>query len=376
MAHTFFIIFISMIDQNISEFLAVFYGPLFLLLLYKINYIEFMMDQYILIISFLAIALFSGCKDAPRDNPMDPSSPEYVSTTSVTGHIYLLDINSGLAQAKIYSIQNGISVVSDGNGYFSFPYLSVGPQTLVFSKENFISDTQRVVLQSRTSTDVTFYVNGAPSVLSQNILTRKIDQYYPSPQYFVDITASVSDPNGIMDVDSVWFAVDTLLYPMGYSVSTKQFQTTLYKYDLPTNTIQWLVNKPLKIRSKDRRNAVNLSSSFYVSRIIENTAIPIYPTTNPLTQKQDTTGLTPVFQWTPPDVTFNYTYTLLLSRVESEIQTVVWTYSQLNSSDGQIQYPGTNGNDSLSAGEYVWTISVVDDFGNYSSSKEASFIVR
>jgi hypothetical protein len=35
-----------------------------------------------------------------------------------------------------------------------------------------------------------------------------------------------------------------------------------------------------------------------------------------------------------------------------------------------------NSSDTLSAGEYVWTISVVDDFGNYSSSKEASFIVR
>ena len=327
-------------------------------------------------ISFFTLFLLSGCEDAPRDNPMDPSSPEYSSTASVTGHVYLLDINSGLASAKIHSVENGMSVLSDGNGYFSFQYLSVGPQTLVFTKDNFVSDTQRIVLQSRTSTNVTFSVNGAPYVVSQNILTRKIDQYYPSPQYFVDIAALVTDPNGIIDVDSVWFAVDTLLFPMGYSVSTKQFQTTLYKYDLPTNTIQWLVNKPLKIRSKDRRNAVNLSTSFYVSRIIENTAIPTYPTTNPLTQIQDTTGITPIFQWTPPDVTFNYSYTLLLSRVESEIRTVVWTYSQLNSSDVHVQYPGNNSSDTLTAGEYVWTISVVDDFGNYSNSKEASFIVR
>jgi hypothetical protein len=307
---------------------------------------------------------------------MDPSSPEYSSTASVTGHIYLLDINSGLASAKIHSIENGTTVLSDGNGYFSFQYLSVGPQTLVCSKDNFISDTQHMVLQSRTSPNITFYMNGAPYIVSQNILTRKIDQYYPSPQYFVNITASVTDPNGIIDLDSVWFAVDTLFFPMGYSVSTKQFQTTLYKYDFPTNTIQWLVNKPLKIRSKDRRNAVNLSPSFFVSRIIENTAVPTYPMTNPPTQIQDTTGINPIFQWNPPDVTFNYTYTILLSRVESEIRTVVWTYSQLNSSDVSVQYPGTSSGTALSAGEYVWTISVVDDFGNYSSSKEASFIVR
>ena len=334
------------------------------------------MRQFILIFFFAAIVSIYGCKDAPRDNVLDPHSQQYISTAAVKGSVLLLDKNSAVAYASISSLEDGVTASSDINGKFSIENLSVGPQTLVCMKENFVSDTQRIALQSRTSSEVTFYLNGAPYILSQNILTRKIDQYYPSPQYFVDITASVTDPNGIVDVDSVWFAVDTLLYPMEYSVATKQFQTKLYKYDIPTNTIQWLVNKPLRIRSKDRRNAVNLSASFYVSRIIENTATPIYPVTNPITQNQDTTGTTPVFQWSPPDVTFNYTYTLLLSRVESDIQTVVWTYSNLNSSNSQLQYPGNNSSDTLSVGEYLWTSSVVDDFGNYSRSKEASFIVR
>jgi hypothetical protein len=334
------------------------------------------MKRFTLIYLIAAIVLISGCKDAPRDNVLDPVSTQYVKTAAVKGSVLLLDQNSAVPSASISSIEDGVTASSDINGNFSFENLSIGSQTLVCTKENFVSDTQRIVLKSRTSTEVAFYLNGAPYVLSQSILTRKIDQYYPSPQYFVDITASVTDPNGITDVDSVWFAVDTLLYPMEYSLTTKQFQTTLYKYDIPTNTIQWLVNKPLRIRSKDRRNAVNLSASFYISRIIENTATPVYPNINLLTQKQDTTGTTPVFQWNPPDVTFNYTYTLLLSRVESDIRTVVWTYSQLYSSDLQIQYHGNNNSDTLSAGEYVWTISVVDDFGNYSRSKEASFIVR
>ena len=327
-------------------------------------------------ITFLFAVLLYGCKDAPHDNPLDPSSPEYSKTTSVTGHVLLLDVNSGLASAEVYSIEDSVTVLSDANGYFSFEHLNVGNQTLVCTKENFVTDTQRIILQSRTSTDVVFYMNGAPYVLSQNIFTRKVDQYYPGPQYFVDITASVTDPNGITDVDSVWFAVDTLLYQMEYSPTTQQFETTLFNYNFPTNTIQWLVNKPLRIRSKDHRNAVNFSIPFYVSRIIENTATPEYPTTNTLTQIQDTTSTAPVFHWNPPDVTFNYTYTLILARVESNVQTVVWTYAQLNSSTLQLSYSMNNISDTLSSGEYAWTISVVDDFGNYSRSKEASFIVR
>jgi hypothetical protein len=323
-----------------------------------------------------ALMLISGCKDAPRDNPLDPSSPQYTNTASVKGHVLLLNQNSGIVSASISSLQDSVSVSSDADGNYSFNNLTVGTQTLVCTKENFVPDTQQIILQSRTTKEVLFELNGAPYVLTQNILTRKIDQYYPSTQYFVDVTASVSDPNGIVDVDSVWFTVDTLLFPMDYSVSTKQFQITIYKYDLPTNTIQWLVNKPLRIRSKDRSNAVNLSTPFYVSRIIENSATPTYPTINTTTSQMDTTGSTPLLQWLPPDVTFNYSYTLTLSRVVSDIRTVVWTSTPVNSSRLQLQFPADSSGLTLSAGEYVWTISVVDDFGNYSRSKEAPFVVQ
>jgi hypothetical protein len=89
----------------------------------------------------------------------------------------------------------------------------------------------------------------------------------------------------------------------------------------------------------------------------------------------DTTGLMPLFQWSPPDVTFNYTYTLTLSRVESDIRTVVWNPTQVNSLKMQLQFTADNSGLPLRAGEYVWTILVVDEFGNYSQSKEAPFVV-
>jgi hypothetical protein len=333
------------------------------------------MRQFTVTSLLCVLTLIAGCKDAPRDNPLDPGSPQYIITASVKGRVLLLNKNSYITSASISSLEDGVSVSSDTEGNFFFNTLTIGSQTLVCTKENFIPDTQQIILQSRTTKEVIFELNGAPFVQKQNILTRKIDQYYPSTQYFVDVTASVSDPNGIMDVDSVWFTVDTLLsIPMDYSVTTKQFQITIYKYDIPTNTIQWLVNKPLRIRSKDRSNAVNLSTPFYVSRIIENSATPTYPTINTTTSQMDTTGPTPLLQWSPPDVTFNYTYTITLSRVESDIRTVVWTSTQVTSSSLQLQYPADS--TGLSGGEYVWTISVVDEFGNYSRSKEAPFVVQ
>jgi hypothetical protein len=271
----------------------------------------------------LSLGLLCGCNNAPRDNPLDPLSPQHVSTASVTGTAVILNQNTPLASANILSIEDGVTTTTDDAGAFTFENLTAGIQTLVCSKENYSPDTQRVVLQSKATAQVNFSLNGAPYVLAQNIYTRKIDQYYPSPQYFVDITATVTDPNGIIEIDSVWFVVDTLLViPMAYVSSTpttRLCQATIYKYDLPTNTTQWLVNKPLHIRSRDWHGAINTSSAFYVSRIIENTATPVYPTINTSTSIKDTTGTTPLLQWTVSDVTFHYTYSFSIALVVSGI---------------------------------------------------------
>jgi Carboxypeptidase regulatory-like domain len=315
---------------------------------------------------------FSACSDAPRDNPLDPLSPRYQGNAAVSGKAYILNQNTPVVQAQITCLEKGLSVVTDSSGAFQFSKLDVGSLTFVCSKEGFVSDTQKIVLHAGTPQQIQFGLNGFPYVVSQTILTRKIDQYYPSPQYFVDISASVSDPNGIEDVDSVWFVVDSMQFALDYSPTTKMFQTTIYKYSLKTNTIQWLVGKPLTIVSTDRSNARGAGAPFYVTRIIEDEASPIYPSS----LNNDTTGSTPLLKWIPPNVTFIYSYTLVISLVNSGTELVVWTYPGLSFGNEEFQFIGDNNGQPLRAGNYVWTISVVDEFGNYSRSKESSFVVN
>ncbi len=269
-------------------------------------------------------------------------------------------------------LEKGLSVLTDSTGAYQFLKLDVGSLTFVCTKDGFVPDTMKIVLQAGTPQQVQFGLNGYPFVVSQNILTRKIDQYYPSPQYFVDVTASVSDPNGIEDVDSVWFVVDSMQFVMSYSPTTKMFETTIYKYALETNTIEWLVGKPLTIVSTDRSNARASGPPFYVTRIIEDEATPIYPSS----LNNDTTGSTPLLKWTSPNVTFFYTYTLAISVVNSGTEENVWTYAGLDFGVEQLQFPSDNSTQPLLPGNYVWTISVVDVFGNYSRSKESSFVVN
>ncbi len=344
------------------------------------------MKKYVYYIIIFSIGFFCGCNDAPHDNPIDPQSQQYVSTTSLTGTVSILNQGTPLSSATITSREDGISTISNASGAFSFDRLTIGTQTLICTKPNYTPDTLHIVLQTQTTSQIHFNMNGAPYVVSQNIYTRKIDQYYPGPQYFVDVTASVADPNGITDIDSVWFFIpypsinsltsDTLFFPMTYSVSTRLFQVTIYSSALPTDTLQWLVSRPLQIRSRDFHFAINYGNPFYISRIIENTATPLYPTMNTSTLVKDTTGSTPRLHWSLPDVAFNYTYLLRISRVVSGVNYEIATYSQIGSVDNAFQFPGDNSGETLDPGDYLWTISVIDDFGNYSRSKEAAFVVK
>jgi hypothetical protein len=136
------------------------------------------------------------------------------------------------------------------------------------------------------------------------------------------------------------------------------------------------VSRPLQIRSRDFHFAINYGNPFYISRIIENTATPLYPTMNTSTLVKDTTGSTPRLHWSLPDVAFNYTYLLRISRVVSGVNYEIATYSQIGSVDNAFQFPGDNSGETLDPGDYLWTISVIDDFGNYSRSKEAAFVVK
>lgn len=321
--------------------------------------------HYILIV----VAILAGCiDDAPHDNPLDPLSPAYKTAGSVKGVVRLAHQSVGVAGVMVTNVNENIFVLTDSAGNFVFNRLTAGVHRFVCSKHNFTNDTFQVEVNDRVTTQVVRGLNAAPVIISQNILTRKIDQYFPSPQYFVEITAEVDDPNSLNELTSVWFVVDTLQFPMEYSLQSKKFVTTLYKYSIPTNTIQWLVGKPLYIVARDTVGAIGTSAPFFVTRVIEQTATPLPSNTDSL----------PTFElkWLPPEVTFNFSYTVTLSRIDGGVPTLLRTYSGINSFYEKLTYPYDSNDAPLSPGNYVWSVTIVDDFGNYARSKESSFTVK
>lgn len=320
-------------------------------------------------IILLYVVLLSGCiDDAPRDNPLDPQAPGFAKKGSLTGRLLVANVSAGIVDATVTSMTEHVSVQTDALGYFSFPSLPSGIQKFICTKTNFIADTFSVMIQTGQTAEIFRNLNGAPATIFKQILTRKIDQYFPGPEYFVEISAVVTDPNGgLYDLDSVWFvAVDTIKYPLKYDANNGRYITTIYKIDIQTNTIQWLVGKPLTIIARDKNFAVNASNVFYVTRVIEQTAVPIL-------SNIDSVNTAFELKWTPPDVTFNYSYTVTLSQVNGGI---LKTYNGILSFNESLVYPYNQNDAPLEKGNYVWSVTIVDDFGNYSRSKESTFTVK
>ena len=308
----------------------------------------------------------AGCApDAPHDNALDPASPQFSPTGSLSGRIISKKTpTTGIASALVVLLPSNTATIGDSSGYFSFAKIYPGSVALAIQKSGFLSDTVSVTITNGSSVQQTIVLDQFPSIASMKVLTQKIDQWWPGPIYSASFSAIVSDPDGIDDVDSVWLKVDGLQIAMEYSLAAKNFQLTLFAEDLPSNNLEWLIGKLLTIAARDRNYALANSDPFYVTRIIEQEGSPSYPA-------QDTVSGTPEFRWSPPAVAFTYTYTVTVVRTDAGVQTIVATQKLIDPHQYAWQCIQI-----LEQGTYFWTLAVVDEFGNISQSKQSSFVVR
>jgi len=194
------------------------------------------------------------------------------------------------------------------------------------------------------------------------VMTRKIDQWWPHAVYSALVNSSVSDPDGVGDVAGVTLAVDTFKFAMTYVPDLQMYQATVNATVLPQGNLEWLVGKSLSVIARDKIGATIAGKPFFVTRIIQDAPVPLFPTA------LDTITASPMLSWTQPSLQFPYSYVLEMYRLDQGLPSLIWSVSNLSSSVTRYQYP-----DTLSIGLSYWTVSVVDEYGNLSRSKEASF---
>lgn len=315
---------------------------------------------------YLTLIVIGCAPDAPHDNPLDPSSPSYTGTGAIQGYVTLLsDPRQGVAAAEVRVTPDGPIVLSSSDGSFSMPPMTACTAELIAAKEGFRADTQQVQVRPGTVASVELRLDALPVVSQRRIVTQKIDAYFPGPVYLANISAEVSDPDGLADLDSVWCAVGNITSPMSFNPDSHLYEVTLFDYQLPTNNIHWLVGKEVRIFCMDDSGALNSEGDLFVTRIIEESATAVSPVDG------DTVAASPLLEWRPAPVTFFYTLTLRIVQQHSGTQTLIWSQDKVDANAWSLRYPST-----LAPGSYFWTIAVVDEFGNVSQGRPSSFLVE
>ncbi len=320
------------------------------------------------ILSCLAV-VFSNCApDAPHDNSLDPASPNHKTAWGLAGRVLSLSLPySGVPAALVLVQQTNTAELTASDGSFSFPNVPAGNITLIISKASYLIDTLRLTIPVGGISDTSIQIDALPQISNVQVVTSKVDHWYPGPDYSALVSATVNDPDGIDDIDfnSVHVRVDSLSFAMNYSIMTRSWQVSIDATQLPNQDLQWLTGKQMNVYATDREGGVGTSVSFYVSREIEAEPVPTSPT------GLDTTTSYPVLNWDPPKVSFDYTYQIQVFNIGGASPALVGSPISLSSDYVSLSYP-----DSLPNGTYYWTAAIIDGFGNSSRSTEASFVVR
>ena len=312
---------------------------------------------------FNLIIYLAGC-EAPRNNPLDPENPANIYQL-INGEVKSVSIPyQPLKDVLVYWPENALSASTDQQGSFSLEMIDAGPGWLYFSRPGYFKDSTLISWENSNSQFVEMFLNAHPVIDEQEVYS-SIENRYPSLQTEkMHINIEITDTDN--DIDSVFINFDILAqkHLLDYNTTSKQYERTFSIYDLDISSLDELVGHPLTLEIKDIFNKSHRTIISSIKRVIRDEIIFISPSGNEIT------GQTPTLVWQPFNPGFGFTYILEIftSEITPQLQ---WSMTSVpdTASYYTVDVP-------LLPDEYFWVIWAVDEFGNRTRSKPASFKVE
>lgn len=316
------------------------------------------------------IMVFTTCfNNADRDNPLDPGSNRYQNTGRIEGHVYTYYAPfKPLSAARLTIFPLELSIWSDPNGAFSFVNIAPGTHTIKVNAIGYAADSATVIVESTQTVSLTFFLDGLPHLDSLRLTTGYVHESFPiEPSQLIDCQAKVTDPDGYGDIDSVVMLIPHFDITAVLPPTTKMgaYQKRLLPSDLPLVDIEAMLGHPIFITITDRVGKLCQAGPFFLVRVIEQEPIIESPRSSALVSNK------PLFKWKAAQLPFPFTYRLEVYRIIDPILFEL-ALSVSNLSSTTLEYQAVQ---ALRPGSYLWTISLVDEFGNWSSSIRATFQV-
>jgi len=313
--------------------------------------------------------LFLSClENAERDNPLDPKSSHYESNGTITGIVYnYYPPYSPIADAQILAVPGHYWSTSNEAGQFSLQHIPANNYKIYVSCSGFADDSTQIILNKQTIEEIQFNLNGLPQLVSCSVKSGHISRWWPQDDlYLLFAQAEVTDFDGLSDITSVRFKIPQFNFidSLNRTEDPAIFTATFYEQQLTLKNLHQVLGYPVSLIAEDRLGTACESSLIYIARFIDDTPILLAPRGSQVVNQQ------PVLEWQQFILEFPFTFKIEVIRVDEGIKTPVWTIESVSSDSVFIQVA-----ESLPNGTYYWTLSAVDEFGNWSRSKEAAFEV-
>jgi hypothetical protein len=320
-------------------------------------------------------ALASGClTDAERTNPLDPLSDDFEDVGAVAGFVARLTRPAdGIRDATVHLVplESGVilQTLTDAEGHFTVSGAPTGRYLLTAEAPGFALDADTVEVTLGQVSEETLLLNGIPAV-AQSVHTEYIERWFPPfPLYRLVVSATVSDPDGLSDIEEVTVVIPDLGFEDSLAAvagQPGQYGRIFEEDELPAPLFE-IIGLPVRVEATDRAGVTGAAQGVQVVRTLQTAPEPVAPA------RADTVHTTtPTLQWNPVGLSFAFTYSVQLNRVFSDLVVPLQTFDGLPPSQTSLVVPAGL---LEPGGEYNWTIAVVDAFGNLGRSKEAGFRV-
>lgn len=354
-------------------------------------------QQFAFVVLILICLVYAGC-NAPRDSQFDPASPSYkapqapdaisdLTLDSLDSQRCLISWSSP-ARAYRYVLYWGsedwdgsttdIAVKYSGelpgvkpvnerqSSWINLP----SPDTLLFAMFSYSEEDLRSPGSNPLLIE-TPRINH-PAEISGDIISKRYERWGNFLDLItLEVEAEVSDGDGI---ESVWVQYESAnIGPLTMQEDGIRYFAEFPSNDsLPGRNVEAMVGHPYNIWCRDMQGHVTVSEEVRLVRILT-----YCPQTYDL--PSDSINGDPTFEWEIYDARHFFTYSIQVVHIpESYIPKIIYSDSLINLEEHNYTIHRFGTDDPLPEGPkyLLWTVSVVDEFGNEARSKERQFNLK
>lgn len=319
---------------------------------------------------FSTLLLLSCFGEMAHENPLDPQSPAFVSTGVVRGQVTTFYQPYRAIRGVTLELTPGnINTLSDTTGSFILRNIPEGKYTLTARHQSFATDTLGILVQRENSVRLTFQLDALPKITSFTGRTFHINNLPPEDNVdFAHFEARVEDPDGLADIAEVWMQVAGLnrTDTLHETSQAGLYDLKLFGSDFSNGSLHSILGRRLQFIARDRLGKISPIEELILFRIIDPPPEAFAPK-----ERAAADSIRPKLTWKPITLPFAFSYSVRVERIASGIPTLVWERNGIPDTQTVIRVDRA-----LVRTEHRWTIAVVDEFGNTSTSTPAAFIVR